>query len=469
MKTLIINFILLLLFSSGCKKSEYLDAVPDQSLRIPNTLEYLQAILDNKEQMNGTIGFPVGISPGIGEVSADNYYASKTFLKIMPALTISTYIWSDDIYTTGLGLFNDWALPYRAIYNANIVLDGLQTLEIRNDQQGFYNNARGSALFYRAHMLYQLAQVFTPHYNALTAENIPGLPLRMASDINERISRSTVKETYDQVITDLLEARYLLPVNVTFKTRPSLPAVFALLARTYLTMGKFEEALKYADSCLQITNVLVDYNNTPNTSSWTLKETNDEVLFTSALISTGDLLYNYLARIDSNLYKSYESADLRKGLYFSDASIYGEAESYYFKGSYIGGTNAAILFGGLATDEVYLIKAECNARVGNIKDAMSSLNVLLRNRYESGLFTDMVAGNMEEALQIILQERRKELIFRGLRWTDLRRLNATGENITIIREVDGIKYTLQPNSAHYTFLFPPDVMAFHPDWEQNPR
>ncbi len=470
MKTLL-KYLIIFLLLVGCKKSKFLDQIPDQSLIIPSTLEDFQALLDNKEEMNGSDGPHTGVIPGLGEVSADNYFASKSLLPIMPAVTVDTYIWSDSIYSSaGLGLFGDWIYPYQAIYYANIVLDGLKDLNIKSDQQPAYDFAKGSALFFRAHMLYQLAQVFAPHYNSETAESDLGIPLRIASDVNEKISRSTVEGVYSQIMADLDEARYLLPVNVPFKTRPSLPALYALLSRIYLTTGKYEDALKYADSCLQLESALINYNDLTSTSSWTTRSLNEEILFSSILVPSRDLIAYYMARVDSTLYKLYEPNDLRKRLFFADASAFGDDNTFYFQGSYTGGSNPSFLFGGLATDEVYLIKAECLARKGNVEDAMSTLNILLRNRYESSSFTDLTADDADEALKIILQQRRKELIFRGLRWTDLRRLNAEGANIVIAREdLAGNLFTLQPNSPRYTFLIPPEVMAFHPDWKQNPR
>ncbi len=100
---------------------------------------------------------------------------------------------------------------------------------------------------------------------------------------------------------------------------------------------------------------------------------------------------------------------------------------------------------------------------------MNDLNALLQKRFKTGFFVPLIAANSTEALNKILDERRKELIFRGTRWTDLRRLNKGGANITITRTLNGQTYTLAPNSLKYTYLIPTEVIGFNPNMAQNLR
>jgi hypothetical protein len=86
---------------------------------------------------------------------------------------------------------------------------------------------------------------------------------------------------------------------------------------------------------------------------------------------------------------------------------------------------------------------------------MADLNTLLSNRWNSS-FVPRTAANAAEALAIILTERRKELPFRGTRWTDLRRLNKDSRFAkTLIRPMNTISYTpLAPGDVRYTLLIP---------------
>ena len=124
------------------------------------------------------------------------------------------------------------------------------------------------------------------------------------------------------------------------------------------------------------------------------------------------------------------------------------------KGGY-NGTNFA--FTGLATDEMYLVRAESRAWAGDMNGALKDLNYLLLRRYKTGTFIPYTAStpNLRDT---ILNERRKELPFRGVRWTDIRRLNLEDEGITPIRILNGEKYTLPVNRPKYALPIPPDAM-----------
>ena len=116
-------------------------------------------------------------------------------------------------------------------------------------------------------------------------------------------------------------------------------------------------------------------------------------------------------------------------------------------------------FTGLATDELYLIRAEANAFADNIPEAMNDINTLLTNRYLTGTYTPPVINTREEALQLIRDERRKELAFRGQRWPDLRRFNIEGANIELSRILNSKVHTLAPNSKLYTLPLPPEIIT----------
>src|SRR3546814_20049653 len=112
-----------------------------------------------------------------------------------------------------------------------------------------------------------------------------------------------------------------------------------------------------------------------------------------------------------------------------------EDGTMYFRGSY---HQSSVPFSGLATDEVYLIRAECYARTGNVAAAMEDVNTLLEKRWKAGTFFPFSAQTAEEALSFILKERRKELVLSSMRWSGLRRLNQdAGFSAILIRKLKG--------------------------------
>src|SRR5690606_9101508 len=113
-------------------------------------------------------------------------------------------------------------------------------------------------------------------------------------------------------------------------------------------------------------------------------------------------------------------------------------------------------FTGLAIDEVLLNKVECLVRRGQINDAAILMDKLLLNRYRKGTYIKTVFKDKESALQQVLIERRKELVWRCLRWDDIKRLNKEGASIVLKRNLGDKEYILEPNSPRYVFNIPQD-------------
>jgi len=183
-----------------------------------------------------------------------------------------------------------------------------------------------------------------------------------------------------------------------------------------------------------------------------IKLMNEEVIFQSTLANS--TVIGSQRRIEPTFYAKYDNSDLRKSCFFGTS-----AGLITFKGSYSGDV---LCFSGLAVDEQYLIRAECYAREGSIDLAMNDLNSLMKKRWNSApgvIYPVFTAVDANEALTKILVEREKELFGRGLRWSDLRRLNRDPRFVkTITRTVAGVSYTLKPNSFQYTFPIPDDVI-----------
>jgi hypothetical protein len=429
----------------SCKKS-WMEQKPNKSVDVPTRLKDFQALLDHSAIMNDS-------RPVIGEISADNYYVSKTMWDALNAFDQSMYVWSNDIYTHTTTDHPNWNYPYRQAFHANIVLDDVDEMSAEAISSPEWKNVKGSAHFFRGEAFFGVSQIYTKPYSA--GVDGLGIPLRLNADPNPKSVRAGLQETYQQVLNDLHTAAGYLPVVPLYKMRPSKPAAYALLSRVYLVMHDYPNALLYADSCLKLYDSLLDYNTLNAGLSWPLPGLNKEVIFQAAM--GNDLLHAKTVIVDSNLYKSYDVNDLRQKMFFKANTVNGGMK---FVGTYTGGTASTLnLFSGIATDEVFLTRAECYARSGNTGAALNDLNTLMIKRFKTGTFVPFTAANAGEALTLILQERRKETIFRGLRWIDLRRLNSEDANITLTRKIDNQTYTLQPNGTGYVMPLPPDVIS----------
>jgi hypothetical protein len=414
--------------SSGCKK--YLEAKPDQTIATPSTIEDLEGILNNYAFINARY-------PSAAEVCADNYYLKPADLSAVLEVQRNFYTWQKYDLIGG-----DYASPYSSIEYANIILDALPKIADIHDNRS--NTVKGNAMFIRAAYHLALAQLFCKPYKNASAPSDLGIALRLSSDVALRPVRSTVAETYASIINDLKRASGLLPAQADVKYHAGKAAAFGVLARTFLSMSDYNAAGLYADSALNLYNKLIDYNSVNKTSTIPFAQFNDEVIYDSRSAAPQALAASR-AKVDTTLYRSFGANDLRKAVFFKTNTD----GSFAFKGNYTGQNNASI-FTGVATDELYLIKAECAARNGNIKEALTTVNNLLIMRWKSGTYIPMNISDKDQLLAAVLIERRKELIFRNLRWTDLRRLNLEPESgKTIIRNVNGTVYSLPPQSDRY--------------------
>ena len=444
----------------SCKK-DWLELKPRQALALPNTVPQLQALCDYDDVFNS-------YHPVLGELGSDDYYLPDENYTNLAEGHKNNYKWASgsDFYAGSIGYQSVWDRLYNSIFYANTILENIEKVVVKtNSDSAAWKNVKGTAHFYRAFINYNLVQVYGKPYGTGTESTDPGIILRKEPDVNLKLPRSSVKETYDFILSDLNQSLQFLPANQEYKTRPSIPAAFGLLARVYLSMSDYDMAFLNADSCLKRYNTLLDYNTFANpTDYFAIEMYNPEVIFHSRMsnINSSLPLIFQLGRVDSVLYSLYDNNDLRKIVCFIDEG--GVA----YKGSYYG--FPVFLFNGLATDEIYIIRAECSARKGQVSDAMNDINAILANRWDDdAVFTPLTAADQEDALNKVLIERRKELCFRGLRWSDLRRFNLEpGREITLQRKIGDETFVLPPNSERYVYPIPQSEMLFNPV-VQNPR
>jgi hypothetical protein len=451
----LVVLLLLPVFLQACHK-HFLDAKPSTTLSVPTTLSEFQALLDNNAVFNQV--------PTLGEASCDDYFFTQNAYQSLDIRQQNAFLWKPDLFE-GQGGQLDWNAPYEQVFYANVVLDGLGNRP-EADSVSQWEALEGAALFARAFAFYNLSQVFAPPYGTVPDTAHLGIPLRLHSEISSVSTRSTLPQTYQQIIKDLDSAEAFLPVmlpsNNASRNRPVRVAAQALLARVYLSMRNYPLARAYADSVLKFYDSLIDYNSLDTTAAIPVGILNNETIYQANFLGSNQFTGSYFCaiaggfysgtRIDSSLISSYDPHDLRRVVYYH----YKSNDSSYLKGSYTG-TN--ICFGGLATDELYLIRAECAARAQDYRSAMNDIDTLLAKRWRTGSFPGYTVASWQEALDTVLLERRKELAFRGLRWTDLRRLNADDSNIVLTRNQGGFSgYTLAPRSDLYTLPIPPDVI-----------
>lgn len=450
----------------SCGK-KFLDYRADQRQVVPQTLDEFQGLLDYISTMNELS------STNMGMIGGDEYYVTEAqYNSITQSSTNdfqkNAYIWADQVYVGREPTQVDWMAGYNRVMLANLCLNGLEDIKASPDTQEKWNLLKANALFFRALAFYEMAQAYCPVYNAATAASDLGLPVRLDADPTVKVSRTSVEATYRQILSDLDEAEKLLPNLPLVQFRPGKAAAYALLSRVYMQMGDYTQARENADRCLQITNKLINFNTLSFAANFTFPvhgANNAEVIFmNSAYIfsinsssATGTSLFN----ADSGLFKSYTTGDLRFNAYWAKSGTRN-----IFKGSYKG---TAAYFTGLATDEVYLNRAECLARENKLAEALADLNKLRQNRFTPAAYAPLASNDAQQVLDWVITERRIELVCRGTRWDDLRRLNKEPRYATtIVRQLGAKRYELKPGDLKWTWPLPVEAIS-NGGYQQNPR
>ncbi|MBL1407536.1 RagB/SusD family nutrient uptake outer membrane protein [Sphingobacterium faecale] len=423
----------------------FLDVKPDSSLALVKTVDDYLAIVQNETRMNANYPFSY-------DYASDFFYLSEQNIDALDETGRYAYLWIAEPCHA-----NNWNQNYVRIYDTNVVLQGIDHAELGNRTESDRKMAKGLAAFSKGFTLMQLAALYAPPYERGNNMGKLGIPIRPSANIEEKSVRPSLDDCYKEMERLLIMASNLLPEYTKAKTISNQEAAWAALARFYLVTQNYEKAFAYADSCLQFNGELIDYNLLdPMASGTQFPILNKEVVFHATKGDFSGISSSSRAVVDNLLYNKYAVDDLRKSLFYRK-NVDGVVGFY---GSYDGNVSSAV-FSGIARDEIYLIAAECAARLGKLDTAVDRINALREKRIAKGSFTVYNSKDPDNVLRFVLEERERELSFRaGIRWMDLRRLNLEERfKKKIIRSYKGKVYTLEPNDVRYTFKIPDEIVS----------
>ncbi len=450
------NFIFLGLalsvLSTACRK--YVE-IPQEGTRVLSLTSDYQALLYNPNVMDKAYSFPLYAADDIGADTA-------VWQNGLSLTNANVYTWAEKMVTSDADDV-DWVNMYTAIYTCNLIITNVMGSEGGTDADK--HKALACALMQRAYYYHTLVNIYAKQYDASTAATDPGVPLRLDDMVTGSLQRASVKTVYDQILSDLNAAIPYLPAIPDFNTNASQAAAFAVLSRAYLDMRDFTQAERFADSTLKLQNTLVNLNNyLSGTTNYPQKLADPELILSKTIAG---VLYLPVSNNTQALFTGKDTTDLRYKLYTQKGSVGGAAylSRIYFKQRLV--TQGIYL--GPTVPEIMLIKAECEARADHAATAAGILNTLRKQRFAPVDYTDLPAATGAEALQLVLLERRKELMGRGLRWFDQRRLAKDGFTQTVTRNFKGVTYTLAPGSNRYVFPIADKYILLNPEIEQNPR
>ncbi|WP_166332577.1 RagB/SusD family nutrient uptake outer membrane protein [Sphingobacterium chungjuense] len=434
---------LLLSTFSGCSK--ILEEKSDQSLKQMETIDDLQALLNNSGIFND-------VPAGMGEVCSDNVYFVPDFINAQPEFDQNLYVWHAPNSSADGLLADAWNNCYLAIYYSNLVIEQSQRISLAHTGDvNRLEQIKGWAHFLRAYYHLALVSTWRGPWTA-QRDQMLAIPIRVVSDINAPNIRNTLGEVYHQVEQDMLYAIARLPSSVSIVTAPDKAAGYALASRFYLLKGDYEKTRLYADSTLSLKNSIMDYATLDQSANFPFTAMNAEVIFH---VYRGINLVNRALTdgVSPELHALYGGGDLRRELYFRR----NPNGTPRFKGLYNGTLG---IFTGPTTSEVVLNQVEALWRTGQIEESRTALEKFLRHRYRSEFdLPGYVSGAPIDSL--IKVERRKELAFRDIRWQDMQRYHYTdGDEYIMIRELRAEKYSF--DVANFNIPYPENFLVFNP-------
>ncbi len=458
--TSLLTIMLLTLFS--CK--DFLDIKPKGQI-IPSSTDDYRQILDYVGNKN-SVSFRIDVmkSYGITDYLSDDYQVvDSAGYEGLPDDRYNRYTWAKEagylVPPENEDL--DWRTLYGQIYIMNSAIGGIPDATGPEDVR---NALMGEAKVHRAFCYLALVNIYAKHYNPATAATDMGVPLHLNVSLTASLARATVQEVYDQILKDLSEAAQHLPATQPYNFRPTSASAYALLARTYLYQGNYAKVLENANMCLSINNFLYDLNLDPfedDFKSWDDREILLQKERPSGSAGNTYYYYYYQTSDSLNVEGTFDvNNDLRYSLKFNGYT-YNENPRRWK------GETAYYECVGVTVPEVYLMRAEANARLNSTAEAIADLNKLRMNRFAPENYIDYTNSySQAEVIQLVMDERRRELWGRGLRWFDLKRYNAIeNANITITRNFSGDQ--LAPGDAHWVMPIGGKYIGLNPEIEQN--
>ncbi|MBE7172848.1 MAG: RagB/SusD family nutrient uptake outer membrane protein [Williamsia sp.] len=352
-------------------------------------------------------------------LSADELYR--------PALPADPF-YTNNLSPASLDVARIWASSYGIIYNANAVLEGLQTST--SVSASMKAQLAGEALFIRAFCHFYLVNLFGD------------VPLVTTTNVKQSIvvGRSSKDSVYKQIIADLEQAKSTLATNYSFsgneRVRANKWVASAFLARVYLYTGDWANAEAQATAVINNSSL---YSLPANLNSVFLKSSNEAIWQFLSYTGSGYTIAgsqllpaSYTVApayaLTSFQQNAFETGDQRKIAWTNSYTASGQAYVIPFK--YKQRTNASGTGGEydmvLRLAEQYLIRAEARVQLNNLSGSKEDINAI---RARAGL-PGTSANDRASMLLAVDHERQAELFTEwGHRWLDLKR---TGRINTVL-------------------------------------
>ena len=379
-------------------------------------------------------------------ISAYNMMAEVMGEDFIMAAPGSGWFWYDCIYqvkkrytSSAWRSYDLWNAYYTWVSNANYILSAEKTME---GDEVAKNYVMGQAHVIRAYAYFMLAQTFARTY--VGHESEPCCPIYTEPTVagSEGKARSSVKDVYAQIQSDMKEGLTLLKdIESKHVTHMSYPVALGLQARIALVMGNWGLAKSSAHQAIEASGCKVirpeDFAGMNSVKAknvmWGAEIIPDQSGMYASLFShmSPDIAYgkSALKQVNKELYAKMNPTDARtawwmpndprneNGGYLQNKFQFKDVQTW--TGDYI----------WMRVEEMYLTAAEAECRMGDDAAARKDLMAVMQLRDPKytctksgaslGKLTHEVTGSL---LEEILIQRRIELWGEFGRVYDIRRL-----------------------------------------------
>jgi len=388
---------------TGCSE-EFLDITPKGSIIASTTSDYELLFYNNNIIYGG----------------------SDLIVKMSP----EAFMWEADIYQPIVvpdEISNFMSKIY--VYN-KIITEVMQSSEgSEYEKSALLAEAKAS----RAWCYFNLINFYGKPYNSQTAASDLGFPIITEADVTEDdFMRATVQQVYDFIIDDLETA---IPVmnNSEDRLRLGKGGAEALLAKVYVFMGEYENALimfNDAFNSFDMSSLEIDlYDLNLTTLPGGVNEPgffgpnsppaidNIEIVYYKNLVNLNSILSSDVL-LSSEAAALYGSNDLRFTKFYTNEEFFGPPFSVPNVYRRLG---PASINTGIDIKDMYLLRIECKARTGDVGGAIADLETYRESRMPEA---DAVVPNLgqDDLIRFIIDERTREYAVQGMEWFTVRRL-----------------------------------------------
>lgn len=464
---------------SAC--DNYLDIVPKGESVLNLTSDYLGLLED-------IYGYPLDTEFFLcGEATSHDVSILKNYKN---PLTSAAFFWDEEYdraqYMTANGYTSVYGSCYNKIAKYNIIIQNIEKSEGNPEDKKV---GMAQAKIMRAYNYFFLINTFAKPYDPQTATQERGIILRKEFSLEEVGVQSTIADAYQFIQQDIEAALSDLPHVALNTFRPDKSFGYALKAKVHLFKREIDAALTASldgiseaenEGRHRLWNMNVEYNSG-------LQFYMEMMGMPETMFEYGQPMYSMFRMGAGNMFfiRKYDNAEhllYQHGLNSMSPhptmvrkpvmDLFNPAQDLRYTFSMgtmpsrptaepgcVSLNNMMLTWncGGIKLSEVYLMAAECYARKEDRTNAMKYVNEIRKNRIIAKYYTELSAATAAEAMKIVREERKRELMLTSNSLFDMRRFCAEF-NETLTREFEGKTYTLKPTSHLLTYPFPVSAM-----------